>query len=154
MIWERLGLTVVISLIVLFISWIIAFPIGIYSAVKKYSFGDYFATFLGFLGIAVPDFLLALVLMVVAYMWFNTSVGGLYSPEFVNAPWTWGKFVDLIKHIWIPVLILGTNGTAGLIRTMRANLLDELDKALRNHRPRERPEGNDPVHPLPGANRA
>ena len=128
LIWERLGLTVLISLVVLFVSWIISFPIGIYSAVKKYSLGDYIATFLGFLGVATPDFLLALVLMVVAFMVFNTSVGGLYSPEFINAPWSWDKFVDLLKHLWIPVLILGTNGTAGLIRTMRANLLDELGK--------------------------
>ena len=128
LIWERLGLTVVISLVVLLVSWVISFPIGIYSAVKKYSLGDYIATFLGFLGVATPDFLLALVLMVVAFMFFNTSVGGLYSPEFINAPWSWDKFVDLLKHLWIPVLILGTNGTAGLIRTMRANLLDELGK--------------------------
>ena len=128
LIWERLGLTVVISLVVLLVSWLISFPIGIYSAVKKYSLGDYIATFFGFLGVATPDFLLALVLMVVAFMVFNTSVGGLYSPEFINAPWSWDKFVDLLKHLWIPVLILGTNGTAGLIRTMRANLLDELGK--------------------------
>ena len=128
LIWDRLGMTVAISIVVLLISWLISFPIGIYSAVKKYSVGDYVATFLGFLGVAVPDFLLALVLMVVAYMWFNTSVGGLYSPEFVNADWSWEKFVDLLQHLWIPVLILGTNGTAGLIRTLRANLLDELDK--------------------------
>ena len=86
LIWDRLGLTVVISLTVLLISWIIAFPIGIYSAVKKYSVGDYLATFFGFLGIATPDFLLALVLLVVAYMWFNTSVGGLFSQEFVMRP--------------------------------------------------------------------
>jgi len=128
LIWDRLGLTVLISIVVLLISWLISFPIGIYSAVKKYSIGDYVATFFGFLGVAVPDFLLALVLMVVAYMWFNTSVGGLFSPEFVNADWSWDRFVDLLQHLWIPVLILGTSGTAGLIRTLRANLLDELDK--------------------------
>lgn len=129
MIWGRLTLTFLLSLSTLLFGWIIAFPIGIYSAVKKYSFGDHLATFIGFLGLAVPDFLFALVVMYIAFDWFGQSVGGLYSPEYVDAPWSWGKFLDLLSHMWIPIIIIGTNSTAGLIRTMRANLLDELPKA-------------------------
>ncbi len=127
-IWGRLALTVIFSLFALLMHWIIAFPVGIYSAVRKYSIGDYIATFLIFLGIAIPDFLFALVLMVIAFMQFNISVGGLFSPDFENAPWTLARVVDFLKHLWIPVIILGLSGTAGLIRTMRANLLDELRK--------------------------
>lgn len=128
LIWSRLSLTVALSLITLLFTWLLAFPIGIYSAVKKYSLGDYLATFFGFLGLAIPDFLLALVLMFVAFKYFNQSVGGLFSPEYVNAAWNLDKALDLLSHIWIPMLILGTSGTASLIRIMRANLLDELQK--------------------------
>ena len=128
LIWDRLLLTVILSMSTLFLTWIIAFPVGIYSAVRKYSPGDYVVTFFGFLGMATPNFLLALVLMVIAFAWFNESVGGLFSPEFIDAPWSLARIWDLIKHLWIPMLILGTSGTAGLIRTMRANLLDELNK--------------------------
>lgn len=108
--------------------WIVAFPVGVYSAVKQYSPGDYIATFLGFIGVAVPNFLLALVLMYIAFKYFNQSVGGLFSPEYQEAPWNWDKVLDLISHLWIPIIIVGTEGTAGLIRIMRANLLDELRK--------------------------
>ncbi len=128
LIWERLTLTFVLSLSTLLFTWIIAFPIGIYSAVKQYSLGDYVFTFLGFIGLATPNFLLALVLMYISFKYLNQSVGGLFSPEFVEAPWSWAKVVDLLKHLWIPMVILGTSGTAGLIRIMRANLLDELHK--------------------------
>jgi len=127
-IWGRLALTVIFSLFALIMHWVIAFPLGIYSAVRKYSVGDYIATFIVFVGIAVPDFLLALVLMVFAFMQFNLSVGGLFSADYVNAPWSFAKVLDLLQHLWIPVIILGLSGTAGLIRTMRANLLDELHK--------------------------
>jgi peptide/nickel transport system permease protein len=128
LIWDRLLLTVILSLSTLFLTWVIAFPVGIYSAVRKYSIGDYVVTAFGFLGMATPNFLLALVMMVVAFAWFNESVGGLFSPEFVDAPWSLARAWDLFKHLWIPMAILGTSGTAGLIRTMRANLLDELNK--------------------------
>ncbi|NOZ27671.1 MAG: ABC transporter permease [Chloroflexi bacterium] len=128
LIWERLALTFVLSLSTLLFTWIVAFPIGIYSAVRQYSLGDYVFTFLGFIGLATPNFLLALVLMYISFKYFNQSVGGLFSPEFVEAPWSWAKMVDLLKHLWIPMVILGTSGTAGLIRIMRANLLDELHK--------------------------
>ena len=128
LIWGRLGLTVLLSIATLIFTWIVAFPIGIYSAVKQYSIGDYLATFFGFLGLAIPDFLLALVLMYIAFKYFNQSVGGLFSPEYVDAPWSVGKALDLFGHLWIPMIILGTAGTASLIRIMRANLLDELRK--------------------------
>ena len=128
LIWGRLGLTFVISLSTLMFIWLVAFPIGIYSAVYKYSAGDYIATFVGFIGLAIPNFLLGLVLMYISFAWFGQSVGGLFSPEFRDAVWNWAKFVDFLKHIWIPIVILGTAGTAALIRIMRANLLDELSK--------------------------
>lgn len=127
-IWEKLALTFVLSLSALLFTWIIAFPIGIYSAVKQYSLGDYVFTFLGFVGLAVPSFLISLVLMYVAFKYLNLSVGGLFSPDFVEAPWSWAKFVDLLKHLWIPMVILSFEGTASLIRVMRANLLDELHR--------------------------
>lgn len=128
LLWERLGLTLVLSICSLLLVWIIAFPVGVYSAVKQYSPGDYLATFLGFIGVATPNFLLALVLMYIAFKYFNQSVGGLFSPEYQEAPWNWDKVLDLLGHLWIPIIIIGTEGTAGLIRIMRANLLDELRK--------------------------
>ncbi len=128
LIWSRFRLTILISVSTLLFTWIVAFPIGIYSAVKQYSLGDYFATFLGFIGLAIPDFLLALVLMYVAFKYFNQSVGGLFSPEYESAAWTWNKIKDLLAHLWIPIIILGMSGTATLVRVMRANLLDELSK--------------------------
>jgi peptide/nickel transport system permease protein len=128
MIWSRFQLTMVISLTTLLFTWLIAFPIGIYSAIRQYSIGDYLATFFGFIGLAIPGFLLALVLMYVAFKYFNQSVGGLFSPDYENAPWSWGRVKDLLAHLWIPVIILGMAGTATLVRVMRANLLDELNK--------------------------
>lgn len=128
LLWERLPLTFALSLATLLLTWLVAFPIGVYSAVKQYSVGDYIATFLGFLGLATPDFLLALVLMWVFFAFFNQSVGGLFSPEFANAPWSLAKAWDLAKHLAIPMIVLGASGTASLIRIMRANLLDELHK--------------------------
>lgn len=128
LIWGRLGLTVLVSSTTLVLTWLISFPVGIYSAVKQYSLGDYFFTTAGFLGVAIPNFLIALVLMVFTYVYLGQSVGGLFSPEYVEAPWTWARVVDLANHMWIPLIVLGTSGTASLIRIMRANLLDELEK--------------------------
>lgn len=128
MIWGRLGLTFVLSFVTLLFIWLIAFPVGIYSAVKKYSIGDYIFTFFGFIGLAIPNFLFALTLMYFAFSKLGLSVGGLFSPKFVEAPWSWDKFTDLMQHIWIPMIVLGMAGTANLIRTMRANLMDELKK--------------------------
>jgi len=127
LIWERLGLTVTISLVTLVFTWIVAIPIGIYSATHQYKLSDYFFTFLGFVGMATPAFLLALVMMYLSYRWFGAGVGGLFSDEFVGAPWSWAKGVDLLKHLWVPVVVLGVAGTAGLIRVLRANLLDQLE---------------------------
>jgi peptide/nickel transport system permease protein len=128
LLWERLMLTIILSFAGLIFVWIVAFPIGIFSAVKQYTLGDYVATFIGFVGLATPSFLIALVLMYISFKYFNQSVGGLFSPEYQEAPWTLAKVWDLLGHLWIPVIILGTEGTAALIRVMRANLLDELRK--------------------------
>jgi peptide/nickel transport system permease protein len=128
LIWSRVWLTIAVSLVTLLFTWVIAFPIGVYSAVRPYSILDYIFTFIGFIGVAIPSFLLALILLVVAFAQFGMSVGGLFSPGFEEAPWSWAKVVDLFQHIWIPVIVLGLGGTASLIRIMRANLLDELHK--------------------------
>lgn len=128
LIGERMGLTIALSLFALLVTWVIAFPIGIYSAVRQYSVGDYVFTFLGFVGLAVPSFLIALVLMYIAFKYLGQSVGGLFSPAFSDAPWSLAKIKDLLSHLWIPTVIIALEGTAGLIRVMRANLLDELHK--------------------------
>ena len=125
---ERLALTVTISLISLVLTYLIAIPIGIYSATHQYSFGDYAFTVFGFMGLATPNFLLALVLMFLLYKYAGWSVGGLFSPEYVVAPWSLGKVVDLLKHLPIPLVVIGTAGTAWTIRVMRGCLLDELKK--------------------------
>lgn len=127
LIWERLALTVGISLCTIVISWSIAIPIGIYSATHQYKVSDYIATFVGFVGMATPEFTLALLLMWVSYTYFGTSVGGLFSDEYMDAPWTLAKFGDMMRRIWVPLVILGVSGTAGTIRTLRANLLDQLE---------------------------
>ncbi len=125
---ERLPMTFLLAATSAMFIWVVALPIGVYSAVKKYSIGDYIATFIGMIGLALPNFLFALILMYVSYRYGEHALIGLFSQDYANAPWSWGKFLDLLKHLWIPVIILGTAGTAGLIRTMRANLLDELNK--------------------------
>jgi peptide/nickel transport system permease protein len=125
---ERLLLTIVVSVAAIVLTWVVAVPIGVYSAVHRYTAGDYVLTFLGFIGLAVPNFLLALALMYFAFSVFGLSVGGLFSPEYVTAPWSLGKAIDLLKHLGIPALVLGASGTAHLMRIMRANLLDELSK--------------------------
>ena len=128
LIGARLLMSFLISFAALMFTWVVAFPVGIYSAVKQYSLGDYFFTFTGFLGLAIPNFLLALILMYLAYKYLDTGVGGLYSKEYQGSPWSFGKVIDLLKHLAIPIVIIGTAGTAGTIRVMRANLLDELQK--------------------------
>ena len=125
---DRFLLTIVVSVAALLLTWIVALPIGIYSAVKQYSIGDYAFTFIGFIGLAIPGFLLALVLMYFGFVLFDANVGGLFSPEYAQADWSWDKFWDLMQHMPIPALALGLAGTAFLIRIMRANLLDELRK--------------------------
>jgi peptide/nickel transport system permease protein len=125
---ERLPASFAISAFSVMFIWMISLPIGIYSAVKQYSLGDYLFTFIGFIGLAVPNFLFALILMFMSYKYLDRAMIGLFSREYESAPWSLEKFWDLVKHLWIPVTIIGTAGTAGLIRTMRANLLDELNK--------------------------
>jgi peptide/nickel transport system permease protein len=125
---DRLPLTVTISVLTLIFTWAVAFPIGVYSAVRPYSPGDYVVTTLGFLGLAIPNFLLALILMFIAFRFFGADLGGLFSPEFAASQWNLGKLLDLFGHLWVPIVVLGTAGTAGLIRILRANLLDELRK--------------------------
>ena len=125
---DRLLLTFIVSLTTIIFTWAIAFPIGVYSAVKQYSVGDYSLTFIGFIGLATPNFLLALILQYFAHIWFDVSIGGLMDPIYVDQPWTWEKSLSVMQHIWIPVLVIGTAGTASMIRRLRANLLDELSK--------------------------
>lgn len=129
LIGERILLTIAISIVTMLFTWALAIPIGIYSAARQYSWGDYCFSVLGFIGIATPNFLLALIFMYLGYSIFGVSAGGLFSPGYVNAPWSLAKCVDLLAHLWIPVIVIGTAGTAGLIRIMRGNLLDELPKA-------------------------
>ncbi|ONK09652.1 ABC transporter permease [Streptomyces sp. MP131-18] len=128
LIWDRVGLSFFLSVSTLLFVWAIAFPIGILSAVRQYSTGDYLATFFGFVGMAIPEFMLALLFMYIGMRYFGQSPGGLFSPEYQDAAWNLGKLLDLASHMWLPVLIIGMSGTAGLIRITRANLLDELYK--------------------------
>ncbi|MCC6629344.1 MAG: ABC transporter permease [Chloroflexi bacterium] len=125
---DRLLLTIILSIFAVIVTWVIALPLGIYSAVRQYSIGDYIATFISFIGLAVPNFLLALILMYFGFAWFNTNIGGLFSEQYIDAPWSVGRVLDLLQHLWLPSLILALGGTAQLVRIMRANLLDELRK--------------------------
>jgi peptide/nickel transport system permease protein len=125
---DRLGLTILVSFATIVFTYIVAFPIGVWSATHQYSMSDYTFTTFGFLGLAMPSFLLALILLYFANVWFGTSVGGLMAPEFVGAPWSWEKVKSILAHLWIPTVVIGLAGTAGMIRRLRANLLDELQK--------------------------
>jgi peptide/nickel transport system permease protein len=125
---DRLWLTMVLNVATVLFVYLVSFPIGVYSATHQYSWGDHGLTFLGLLGLATPNFLLALILMYLANVAFGTSIGTLMAPEFVNEPWSWGKTLSILEHLWVPVVVIGTSGTAGMIRRLRANLLDELQK--------------------------
>jgi len=125
---ERLPFTIMLSLFSIIFIYVVAIPIGIYSAVHQYSVGDYTFTTIGFIGLAIPNFLLALVLMFLFYKYLGLSIGGLFSSQYKTAPWSLDKFIDMINHMWIPIIVIGTAGTAGLIRLMRGCLLDELEK--------------------------
>lgn len=125
---DRLAMTIAVSLGAVVLTWAIAVPIGIYSAVRQYSIGDYAFTFVGFIGLGVPNFLLALVLMYLGFYLFGANVGGLFSPEYQLEPWSWGKVKDLLAHLPLPAFVVALSGTAELIRVLRANLLDELRK--------------------------
>ena len=125
---DAVWLTMLVSFATIIVTWVIAFPIGIYSATHQYSWGDYGLTFVGLLGLATPNFLLALVLMYVLNRYFGISYGGLMDTRYVDQEWTWGKFVSVLQHIIVPAIVIGTAGTAAMIRRLRANLLDELQK--------------------------
>ncbi len=128
LIGDRIYLSMLVSFVTIIFTWLIAFPIGMYSATRQYSWGDYGLTFLGLIGLATPNFLLALIFMYLANLWFGTSIGGLMADKFINQPMSWPKFLSVLDHLWIPVIIIGTSHTAGMIRRLRANLLDELQK--------------------------
>ncbi len=125
---DRAFLTIVVSMATIVFVYVVSFPIGVYSAVRQYSPGDYALTFVGFIGLATPNFLLALVLMYLANQYFGTAIGGLMDDQFKDQPMSWDKFVNILEHLWVPVIVIGTSGTAGMIRRLRANLLDELHK--------------------------
>jgi peptide/nickel transport system permease protein len=125
---DRLLLTMILSFATILFTWAIAFPIGIYSATRQYSWGDYGLTFLGLLGVATPHFLLALIVMYLANVWLGLQIGGLMDPTYLNEPMSWAKFGSIMQHIWLPVVLIGVTGTGSMIRSVRANLLDELDK--------------------------
>ncbi len=125
---DRVWLTVLVSFVTILFTWLMAFPIGIYCATHQYSWGDYGLSLVGFIGLATPNFLLALIMLYLANVWFGTSIGGLMEPEYLDQPWSLDKLLSVLEHLWIPVLVIGTSGTAGMIRRLRANLLDELEK--------------------------
>jgi peptide/nickel transport system permease protein len=125
---DRLWLTVILNVATVFFVYAVSFPIGVISATRQYSWTDHGLTFLGLLGLATPNFLLALILMYLANVWFGTSIGTMMAPEFIDQPWSWAKVGSILAHLWVPVVVIGTAGTAGMIRRLRANLLDELQK--------------------------
>ena len=127
-IWDKLPLTMIVAGSTILFTWTMAIPLGIYAAVRHRTIEDYSLTFIGFIGLAVPDFLLALAFLWIGWFYFDLSIGGLFTDEYIVAPWSIGKVVDMLAHLWIPVIVLGTAGTAALLRIMRANLLDELRK--------------------------
>ncbi len=125
---DRVWLSFLVSFSTIVFTWVVSFPIGVYSATHQYSWGDHSLTFIGFLGLATPNFLLALVLLYFANVTFGTAIGGLMDPQYLDQPWTWAKARSVLAHLWVPVVVIGTSGTAGMIRRLRANLLDELQK--------------------------
>ena len=125
---DRLLLSFILNFSVVLFTWAVAFPIGVYAATHQYSWGDHGLTFLGYIGLATPNFLLALVLMYFANVEFGLSIGGIMDAEFLGEPWSWAKARSVLEHLWIPVIVIGTSGTAAMIRRLRANLLDELQK--------------------------
>jgi peptide/nickel transport system permease protein len=125
---DRLFLTIILNFATIIFIYIVSFPIGVYSATHQYSWGDYGLTFIGLLGLATPNFLLALIMMYLANVWLGTSIGTLIDPEYINEPWSFAKIMSVMAHLWVPVIVIGTSGTAAMIRRLRANLLDELQK--------------------------
>jgi peptide/nickel transport system permease protein len=126
LIWDRIGYTTLIAVLAMIAAWVISLPIGVYAAVKQYGVVDYIATFIGLVGMATPAFLLALMLLFFANRYWGQSLGGLFDVEYMNAPWSWGRLLDLLQHLWLPVLVLCIGAVGGMIRTVRANLLDQM----------------------------
>ncbi len=125
---DRLMLSILLNFAVILFVYVVSFPIGVYTAVRQYSVGDHVMTFVGYIGLATPNFLLALIMLYLANVWFGLQIGGLMDDEYIGQPWSWGKTVSILQHLIIPVIVIGTSGTAGMIRRLRANLLDELQK--------------------------
>ncbi|MAR79644.1 MAG: ABC transporter permease [Rhodospirillaceae bacterium] len=125
---DKIWLSIIVSFATIIFTWVVSFPIGVYSATHQYSVGDHSLTLIGFLGLATPNFLLALVLLYFANVWFGTEIGGLMDEKYLDQPWSFDKFMSVLEHLWVPVVVIGTSGTAGMIRRLRANLLDELQK--------------------------
>jgi hypothetical protein len=149
---DRLLLTVIVTVATILFTWAVALPAGIYSAVRPYSWGDYTLTFLAFLSMSVPSFLFALVMIYLGKTWFGVNVAGLFSQEFALMPgWNWPKVADLLKHLWLPVVVLGAGGAAGMVRVMRANLLDELSQALCHDRAGQGAAPAEAAAQIPGA---
>ena len=139
---DRLFLSMILNFVTVLFVYIVSFPIGFYSATHQYSWSDHGITFLGLLGLATPNFLLALILLYLANVWFGTSIGGLMDPQYIDQPWSWGKALSVLQHLAVPVIVIGTSGTAGMIRRLRANLLDELQKQyVETGRAKGLPEG-------------
>lgn len=128
LLWSRLGLSIALSLGSLLIAWGVSIPVGVYSATHRYTVPDSVITLIQFVGVAIPEFLLALVVMTLAVRYLGTDVGGLFTSQYQNAPWSWGKFADLWAHLWVPLVVISAGSTAWLTRVMRANLLDVLNQ--------------------------
>ena len=125
---ERIALSMIVSILTLIVTYIIAIPVGIYSSIKQYTWSDHFITFVAFIGVGLPSFLVALIVMYLGVKYFGLGAGGLFSPEFLDAPWSLARVIDMLKHMWLPVIVIGISGTAGTIRVMRATTLDELSR--------------------------
>ncbi|HEU4740935.1 MAG TPA: ABC transporter permease [Meiothermus sp.] len=126
LIWERLGWTVFLALLTILVTWVVAIPLGIYTALRRHGLGATVANLIGYFGLATPDFLVALLLIFAVLSSGGTNVGGLFSPQYIDAPWSWEKFKDMLAHLWIPLIVIGLDGTASIMRQMRANMLDVL----------------------------
>ena len=148
---EGFALTILLNLATVIFIYAVSFPIGVYSATRQYSWGDYGFTFLGYLGLAIPNFLLGLILLYYFNVYFGISIGGLMDPQYIDAPWTLAKVQSVLSHLIVPVIVIGTSGTAAMIRRLRANLLGRVTKAIRHHRPRQGPQRKSLADQIPAA---
>jgi peptide/nickel transport system permease protein len=128
LIWERLGWTVFLAVLTLLATWVVAIPLGIYTALRRHGAAANLANLIGYFGLATPDFLIALLLIALVLATGGSNVGGLFSPQYIDAPWSWARFQDMLGHLWIPLIVIGLDGTAAIMRQMRASLLDVLNQ--------------------------